>query len=178
MKKDWIAASYLLVITLFLSIDPLLDLMGGEGLVHVSVEIFFGAFTLSGLIVILLQIRRDRKARRQLEHDLHRAREDAANWRSEAEEHLKGLGEAIDHQFQRWELSPAERDVGFLLLKGLSHKEIAQVRATSERTVRQQSREVYRKSGLSGRAVLSAWFLEDLLLPGQSPRDPESHDAE
>ena len=32
--------------------------------------------------------------------------------------------------------------------------------------------EVYRKSGLSGRAALSAYFLEGLLLPGGEP--PES----
>jgi len=34
-----------------------------------------------------------------------------------------------------------------------------------ERTVRQHAVAVYRKSGLSGRAELSAFFLEDLLLP-------------
>ena len=52
-----------------------------------------------------------------------------------------------------------------MLLKGLSHKEIAVVRDTSERTVREQSRAVYRKSGLSGRSSFAAFFLEDLLLP-------------
>ena len=41
----------------------------------------------------------------------------------------------------------------------------------SDRTVRQQAVEVYRKSGLSGRAELSAFFLEDLLLP-LSPPEP------
>jgi DNA-binding NarL/FixJ family response regulator len=54
-----------------------------------------------------------------------------------------------------------------LMLKGLSHKEIARVRATSEATVRQQAASVYRKSGLSSRAELSAFFLEDLLAPGE-----------
>jgi DNA-binding NarL/FixJ family response regulator len=52
-----------------------------------------------------------------------------------------------------------------LLLKGLSHKEIAAVRSTSERTIREQARAVYRKAGLPGRSALSAFFLEDLLLP-------------
>jgi len=51
------------------------------------------------------------------------------------------------------------------LLKGLSHREIADIRGVSERTVRQQSRALYRKAGLSGRADLAAYFLEDLLLP-------------
>ena len=51
------------------------------------------------------------------------------------------------------------------MLKGLSHREVAEVRATSEATVRQQALVVYRKSGLRNRSDLSAFFLEDLLLP-------------
>ena len=51
------------------------------------------------------------------------------------------------------------------MLKGLSHKEIADIRATSETTIRQQALAVYRKSDLRSRAELSAFFLEDLLLP-------------
>jgi DNA-binding NarL/FixJ family response regulator len=54
--------------------------------------------------------------------------------------------------------------VALLLLKGLSFKEIAQVRNASERTVRQQALAVYAKSGLGGRAELAAFFLEDLLV--------------
>jgi hypothetical protein len=52
-----------------------------------------------------------------------------------------------------------------LLLKGLGHREAAAVLERSERTVRQHAVSVYRKSGLAGRAELSAFFLEDLLLP-------------
>jgi DNA-binding NarL/FixJ family response regulator len=48
---------------------------------------------------------------------------------------------------------------------GLSHKEIAGIRATSETTIRQQSLAIYRKAGLHNRSELSAFFLEDLLLP-------------
>ena len=44
-------------------------------------------------------------------------------------------------------------------------KEIAAIQEKSERTVRQHAVSVYRKSGLAGRAELSAFFLEDLLLP-------------
>ena len=66
-------------------------------------------------------------------------------------------------------LTPAEREVGLLLLKGLSHKEAADVRNTSETTIRQQALAVYRKAGLRNRADLSAFFLEDLLLPSRPP---------
>ena len=78
---------------------------------------------------------------------------------------LQGLGAAIDRQFDRWALTPAEREVALLQLKGLRHKAIADLRNTSERTVRQQALAVYRKSGLNGRNDLAAFFLEDLLLP-------------
>ena len=54
------------------------------------------------------------------------------------------------------------------LLKGYSHKQIAALTERSERTVRQHAVSVYRKSGLGGRAELSAFFLEDLLLPADS----------
>ena len=78
---------------------------------------------------------------------------------------LRGLGAAIDAQFDRWDLTDAEREVAMLMLKGLSHREIGAVRDTSERTVRQQAQAIYRKANLSGRTALSAFFLEDLLLP-------------
>jgi DNA-binding CsgD family transcriptional regulator len=73
----------------------------------------------------------------------------------------------MDAQFSRWHLTEAEREVALLLLKGLSLKEIATVRATTERTVRAQARSLYSKAGLTGRAALSAFFLEDLLVPTQ-----------
>lgn len=67
-----------------------------------------------------------------------------------------------------WNLTPAERGVAQLQLKGLRHRDIAELRRTSERTVRQQALNVYRKSGLNGRSDLAAFFLEDLLLPVSS----------
>ncbi len=72
----------------------------------------------------------------QLTVDLESARHEAQRFREEAHAALRGLGEAIDRQFTRWTLSPAEREVGLLLLNGLSHREIAQVRSTTETTIR------------------------------------------
>ena len=82
---------------------------------------------------------------------------------------MKGLAEALDQQFDRWRLSPAEKEVALLLLKGLSHKDIAEVRSVTAATARQQARSVYKKAGLSGRHDLAAFFLEDLMLPIQTP---------
>lgn len=56
--------------------------------------------------------------------------------------------------------------------KGLALKDVANLRSTSERTVRQQALAIYRKAGLAGRAELSAFF-EDLLLPSEKARVEE-----
>ncbi len=106
----------------------------------------------------------------ELEGRLRDSGEEAERWRREAHQALEGLGAAIDRQCDRWALTDAERAVTLLLLKGLSMKEIAEARGTSERTVRQQALAVYRKGGLEGRAALAAFFLEDLLLPSETPR--------
>jgi DNA-binding NarL/FixJ family response regulator len=113
---------------------------------------------------LLLRLRAAQR-RRSLGRDLRLARAEAERWRSEARDLLAGLGAAVSEQFERWELTPAEQEIGLLLLKGLSHKEVADVRVTSERTVRQQALSLYRKAGLGGRAELAAFFFEDLLLP-------------
>jgi DNA-binding CsgD family transcriptional regulator len=107
------------------------------------------------------------KSRLALVRELDVARIQGRQWRDETRALLKGLGEAIDRQFLTWKLTEAERDVGLLILKGLSLKEIAAARVTSERTIRAQARSIYAKAGLSGRAALSAFFLEDLLAPNE-----------
>lgn len=86
-------------------------------------------------------------------------------WRASSEEALEGLGRAIDAQFDDWRLTPAEREVALLLLKGYGHKQIAGLTGRSERTARQHAGVVYEKAGLGGRAELSAFFLQDLMLP-------------
>jgi DNA-binding CsgD family transcriptional regulator len=121
--------------------------------------------TAAGVVYLLGRMRRQHQEQLSLIRDLEVARAEGAQWRSDMREVLKGLGSAIDAQFDRWQLTPAEREVALLMVKGLSHKEIAAVRDSSERTVRQQARSIYAKANLSGRAALSAFFLEDLLLP-------------
>jgi DNA-binding NarL/FixJ family response regulator len=96
---------------------------------------------------------------------LQQLSEDSKQWKSGAEKLIVGLADSIDKQLERWGFSKAEKDVALLLLKGLSIKEIASVRSTSEKTVRAQTAAIYSKSGLAGRSELSAFFLEDLLSP-------------
>lgn len=93
-------------------------------------------------------------------------------WRERAQMALEGLGRAVDGQFHEWGLTPAEREIALLLLKGNSHKAIAGSTARSERTVRQHAVTVYQKSRLGGRAELAAFFLGDLSLPRSEQETP------
>lgn len=123
-----------------------------------------------GLVLLFRMNRQHRQDQLTVLRDLELARMQGQRWRSEARSLLNGLGDAIEAQFSHWNFTEAEREVALLLLKGLSLKEIATVRATSERTIRTQARSLYTKAGLSGRASLSAFFLEDLLAPIESVR--------
>jgi DNA-binding CsgD family transcriptional regulator len=157
-----IVAGIGLLITLEVIEEP--DMTLGEILFEL-VEPTLIVMTAAGVVYLLGRVRRQGQEQMTLMRDLEVARAEGAQWRTDMRELLKGLSAAIDAQFDRWGLTPAEREVALLLLKGLSHKEIAVVRGSSVLTVRQQARSVYGKANLSGRASLSAFFLEDLLLP-------------
>jgi DNA-binding CsgD family transcriptional regulator len=74
------------------------------------------------------------------------------------------LSRIIEDQFEEWSLTPAERDVGLLALKGLDLAEIAEMRGAAQGTVRAQLTRIYAKAGVSGRHQFAAWFVEDLLV--------------
>lgn len=141
------------------------DLAAGIEPWHVAAELLAMTGAATGAAYLWILLHRARHENASLVADLARAHAEAERWRAEAAAHLRGLSEAIDRQLERWALSPAEREIALLLIKGLSHKEAAAVRNTSERTVRQQALSVYRKAGVAGRAELAAFFLEDLLQP-------------
>jgi DNA-binding CsgD family transcriptional regulator len=155
----------LTAIAALVAADLALDAKAGASGWHVLGEGLALTLAMSGAAILIMNLRRSRRAVRDLERDLEVSRADADRWRAEAEDLLRGFGQAIDQQFERWGLTPAEREVGLLLLKGLGHKQIASLRGTSERTVRQQAHAIYRKANLPGRADLAAFFLEGLPLP-------------
>lgn len=71
-------------------------------------------------------------------------------------------------QFDRWGLSPAERDVALLTIKGMSVSEIAALRETSEGTVKSQNSAIYRKAGVKTRTQLVGALIEELLVTDDS----------
>lgn len=151
------------------AVDLWQDWPRDPGALHVAFESAVLAVALGAIAWIWLRWARERRSLGAARAALAAQQEERDAWRSRAESLLRGLGAEIDAQLRRWALSPAERETALLLLKGYGHKEIAALLGKSDRTVRQQAVEVYRKSGLAGRAELSAFFLEGLLLPISTP---------
>lgn len=72
--------------------------------------------------------------------------------------------DVVAEYFRRFDLTPAETDVAWLLLKGMAIGEIADLRATRLGTVKAQCSAIYRKSGVSGKSQFISQIVEDLLL--------------
>ncbi len=115
-----------------------------------------------GVGLLIQRMQRQHEEKLTLINDLETARIEGDGWRTKVQTHLAGLRAGMDIQFEVWQMTAAEREVGLLILKGLSHKEIATLRATTEATVRQQAQAIYRKAKLPGKTAFTAYFLEDL----------------
>lgn len=161
--ERFVLSGVLVVVAILTTLDVIEDWQDGSPISHIIPEVSIIVAMVGITLYLLRNLLKSRQALiESAQTEIRDAKERANSWRSKAENLRQGVTDAISSQFQDWGLSPAEQEVSFLLLKGLSIQEIAQVRETSERTVRQQASEVYKKSRLSGRAQLSAFFLEDL----------------
>lgn len=148
------------------TIDLLLDSPESWLTFHAIFETLMIAGALVLATALWLGWWRAERSARELRRSLEARKAERDAWRESAENALEGLGAAIDAKFHEWDLTPAEREVALHLLKGHTHKNIARRTDRSPQTVRQHAAAVYRKADLSGRAELSAFFLEGLMLPG------------
>jgi len=162
VRLRWGATFLLGAIALGGAIDLALDRPQSPWTFHVLFELALLTLSLGGVAWLWLGWRDAGRSLAQTRAELGEERD---AWRGRAEKLLRGLGAEIDGQLREWGLTPVERETALLLLKGYGHKEIAALQRKSDRTVRQHAVAVYQKSGLSGRAELAAFFLEDLLLP-------------
>ena len=161
-KKDALIIIILGLSIMANAVDLSTDLSEGADIKHVLGEAFIVIIATSLIVWILYERLQQSREIKQLKTQLLLANKS----QTEASEYIikarKQLSEVITHQFDDWSLTSSEKEVGWLLLKGLSAKEIAEVRETLEKTVRQQASSIYKKAGLSGRHTFSAWFIEDL----------------
>ncbi|WP_238321287.1 helix-turn-helix transcriptional regulator [Thioclava atlantica] len=86
------------------------------------------------------------------------------------------MAELMESQFRSWGLTTSEADVASFTIKGFSIAETAELRGSSEATVKSHLNAVYRKAGVSGRAQLVSVFVEELfegpIGRGAKPQQP------
>lgn len=167
-KERWVLVSILSAVFLLVTTDIVGDSKEGVDFWHLVLEGSVGFISLFGIFYVLRDSFKTKHNLIETNQHFSAYRKESEKWRSESKKYVEGLSSAIDEQLSKWALTPAEKEVAFLLLKGLSLKEVANVRSTTEKTARVQSMAIYAKAGLAGRSELSAFFLEDLLVPQQN----------
>jgi DNA-binding CsgD family transcriptional regulator len=150
--------------------------MEGEGFdaADFALELLDRGLSVGAMVLVAwmtFAVRDVRAEQAVLRRDLARAVAEGAGWRAANGGTLDSLATAIGRQFDAWSLTGAERDIAGLMLKGVSLRDIAGLRHTSESTIRQQAQSIYQKSGLAGRRELAAFFLESLFEARDGP-DP------
>lgn len=112
-----------------------------------------------GVVFLMIELRGVMSRLEQLDRGLRAARGEMA--------------QIIDTFFDEWKLTPSEKDVGLLILKGFDNEAIAEFRGTATGTVRAQSTRIYSKAGVDSRAQLFSVFLEELLADEERQAQPE-----
>lgn len=161
--QDKMIMLFLLFVVLASGADLIADMSHGADLGHVLQEAAVMIIALLGFIWMLISLIRSQAEINQLYEELEGIKQIPQPSSQKMIDAKRQLAEIIVMQFEEWQLSRSEQEIGHLLLKGFSLKEIATLRGTAEKTIRQQASAIYKKAGVAGRHVFSAWFIEDLL---------------
>jgi DNA-binding CsgD family transcriptional regulator len=161
--QDKLIMLFLLLVVIASGADLMADVSHGAEVGHVLQEAAVMVIALLGFCWMLISLIRSQNEIKQLYEELDSIKEMPQPSSQKMIDAKRQLAEVIIMQFAEWKLSKSEQEIGHLLLKGFSLKEISTLRGTAEKTIRQQASAVYKKAGVAGRHVFSAWFMEDLL---------------
>jgi len=139
------------------------ETMGGLNS-HILVEAFLGLLALVAFSVLFIWNLKQNKQMTALKNSLTNTEKQLSASQLQTQKLMGEFSKIIQTQFDDWQLTKSEKEVALLLLKGLTLDEIAGVRETREKTVRQQASNLYKKAGIAGRHELVAYFFEDLLI--------------
>ena len=141
------------------------EFSAGETVEEMADDLLRFVFSAVLLAILVSEHIAQRRELADLRDQLSKARGQLAKIDSQAAGIASQYRAVMQKQFDAWQLSKSEQDVVIGMLKGLSFREIAELRGTREKTVRQQASTVYRKAGVGSRNELTAWFFEDMLDP-------------
>lgn len=147
------------------AVEIIFEFAAGETLGAMADDLTRFALSAIVLVVFIHEHLAQQSALGELRGQLNKARGQLARLDSNSLELASQYRVVMQKQFDAWQLTASEQDVVIGMLKGLSFREIAGLRETREKTVRQQASSVYRKAGVASRNELAAWFFEDMLEP-------------
>lgn len=156
------ALSLLIVVQALCAVFFMADVVGDflsaeDGGLHLDLEAMAALALCAGVALLLVELRDMLRRMDSMDRGLRAARGDMAD--------------LIERFFARWSLTPSEREVAMLVLKGFDNEAIAGMRGVAGGTVRAQTARIYAKAGVDGRAQLFSVFMEELLT------DPGDRDA-
>jgi len=134
--------------------DVIIDLNQGDYLddVHFYLEAFAALALIAGVFYLMRELRDLLNRMAAMEFGIRAARGEMAK--------------LIDTFFDQWRLTPSEREIALLILKGIDNDSIARMRGTAPGTVRAQCTQIYAKAAVDGRAQFLSIFMEELLHAG------------
>lgn len=149
-KRRYLPSAVLTSAMLFFAYDIIADLINeSDSYLHISIELLV-------FLAISAVLFRELRHVKSLNQEIKKEKSKTARLAGE-------LLSVMQEQFLQWDLSPSERDIALLLIKGLSMREIADARNVKEKTIRAQATSIYAKAGCTGRHELAAHFIEDLM---------------
>ena len=136
---------------LFFIGDVIYDLNQGNHLddMHLMTEAFAAVALTLGVFYLMYELRELLNRMSAMEFGIRAARGEMAT--------------LIEAFFDQWRLTPSEREIALLVLKGIDNDSIAIMRGTAPGTVRAQCTRIYAKAAVDGRAQLVSVFIEELL---------------
>lgn len=168
MRKESIAKFTMLILAgccTFFALDVFIDLFGSSQLttlnmIHLLVESIATLSILASLLLLRDYIRVSRAQEKTLQATLDSVKQ--------------GLNNLIFERVNALQLTPAEREVALMTLKGYTLPEIATLRGTSEGTTKAQAHAVYQKAKVSSRAELILFCIEDAVAQSIATESPPS----
>ena len=155
--------SILLIVVASNALDLYIDVTTDESTWHIIEESIVITLALALIAYLIINLKQHSTNLQDLRQELKTTEHSLEESNTRIHNARKEYSLVIHQQFEDWQLSRSQQEIALLLLKGLSFNEIAAIRETKEKTVRQQASEIYKKANVAGRHAFSAWFFEDFL---------------
>lgn len=163
-ERRALTLAILIVVQALCALFFISDLVGDvmiedHGRLHLNLETIAALALCAGVALMMLELRDMLRRMETLDRGIRAARGDMAD--------------LIARFFDEWGLTPSEREVAMLILKGFDNETIATMRGVATGTVRAQTTRIYAKADVDGRSQLFSVFMEELLTDDPIAQDQQ-----